>query len=150
MKNLKINIPEGYEIDEQKSTFSEIIFKKKSGNIRERIQTIKDVFELNNTTEEEFYQKWRDFDNFEIGGGLERLIVKAYNEGKEPNWKNSNEYKYYPYFHMDEFRFDDVFLSYSESSVSAPSVFLGKDGELNCKDAVSKFLKEYKLSRLGV
>lgn len=149
MKNLKINIPEGYEIDEQKSTFSEIIFKKKSGNIRERIQTIKDVFDLNNITEEEFYQKWRNFDNFEIGGALERLIVKAYNEGKEPDWKDSS-YKYYPYFHMDEFRLCDFDVRSSLGFVGAPSVFLGKDGELNCKDAVSKFLKEYKLSRLGV
>ena len=28
MKNLKINISEGYEIDELKSSFSEIIFKE--------------------------------------------------------------------------------------------------------------------------
>lgn len=149
MKNLKIDIPEGYEIDEQKSTFSEIIFKKKSGNIRERIQIIKDVFDLNNTTEEEFYQKWRDFDNFEIGGALERLIVKAYNEGKEPDWRD-NSYKYSPYFHMDKFHLCCVSAYCSTSDVGALSVFLGKDGELNCKDAVSKFLKEYKLSRLGV
>jgi hypothetical protein len=29
MENLKINIPEGYEIDREKSTFEEIVFKKK-------------------------------------------------------------------------------------------------------------------------
>ena len=27
-KKLKINIPEGYEIDKEKSTFEEIVFKK--------------------------------------------------------------------------------------------------------------------------
>ena len=29
MENLKINVPEGYEIDREKSTFEEIVFKKK-------------------------------------------------------------------------------------------------------------------------
>lgn len=28
------------------------------------------------------------------------IIARALNEGWEPNWNNSNEYKYYPYFDM--------------------------------------------------
>lgn len=34
MKELNIQIPEGYEIDEEKSTFERIIFKKKGGSIK--------------------------------------------------------------------------------------------------------------------
>lgn len=30
MKSVKIEIPEGYKIDEEKSTFKKVVFKKKS------------------------------------------------------------------------------------------------------------------------
>ena len=33
-KELKIQIPEGYEIDKEKSTFEKIVFKKKDTNPR--------------------------------------------------------------------------------------------------------------------
>jgi hypothetical protein len=28
------------------------------------------------------------------------IIIKALNEGWEPDWKNKNQYKYFPYFDM--------------------------------------------------
>ena len=34
MKDLKIEVPEGYEIDKEKSTFERIVFKKKDGRVR--------------------------------------------------------------------------------------------------------------------
>lgn len=38
-KKLKINIPEGYEIDKEKSTFEEIVFKKKVDSFSELPKT---------------------------------------------------------------------------------------------------------------
>lgn len=38
-KKLKINIPEGYEIDKEKSTFEEIVFKKKADPFSELPKT---------------------------------------------------------------------------------------------------------------
>lgn len=38
MKDLKIEVPEGYEIDKKKSTFERIVFKKKDGRVRKWAQ----------------------------------------------------------------------------------------------------------------
>lgn len=40
MKNLKIQVPEGYEIDKEKSTFEEIIFKKKEDKLPTSVDEI--------------------------------------------------------------------------------------------------------------
>ena len=47
------------------------------------------------------------------------IIADCLNEGWEPDWNNSNEYKYWPWFWMDEpgFRFHDS--DYYVSSASA-------------------------------
>ena len=45
-KEIKIQVPEGYEIDKEKSTFERIVFKKKEKNINswEDLKNIKGVF----------------------------------------------------------------------------------------------------------
>ncbi len=35
------------------------------------------------------------------------IIIQALNEGWQPDWSNSNEYKYYPWFYMSSFGFSD-------------------------------------------
>lgn len=146
MKTVKITPPQGYTVDKENSTFENIVFKL-SGDIRDRIQTIEDVFTLNNTTEEEFENKWRCFSNYEKGNALEALIVNAYNEDKKPVWDDGS-YKYIPCFDMRENSFSfNYFDSWNyRCNTSARFVFLSKE---NMLDAVKKFLKEYKLSRLG-
>jgi len=153
MKTLKIQIPTGYEIDEQKSTFQEIKFKVVSKNIRDRIQTIYDIFSLNGTTEEDFNKKWNKdlFTTTEIGLGLELLIANAYNEGRKSDW-NDGSWKRYPYFYMQEksFRLNGVDDRSGCSDAPSALCFNGSESEENCRDAVSKFLPQYKQSRLGV
>ncbi|WP_119792074.1 hypothetical protein [Flavobacterium anhuiense] len=106
METIQINktdaIKAHNEATAKQKTMLENLFGKKVfvKNIRERIQTIQDVFELNNTTEADFYLKWRGFADHEIGQALEVLIVAAYNEGRFPDWTNENEYKYFAYFKM--------------------------------------------------
>lgn len=145
MKELKIEIPENCEIDQERPTFERIVFKEKIKDICKRIQTMKDVFELNNTTEEEFNEKWKGFSNFEVGIAKEVLIAAAYNQGKLPDWEDGNA-KYYPYFNMDKFSFYYCSYWHSYSYVSARLCFLNKNHLL---DAVKKFLPEFKQSRLG-
>ena len=146
MKTVKITPPQGYTVDKENSTFENIVFKL-SGNIRDRIQTIDDIFTLNNTTEKEFEKKWKGFSNYEKGNALEALIVSAYNEGKEPVWGDGS-YKYTPYFDMRGDNFSYYYcVNWNHHCVtSARFAFLNKE---NMLDAVKKFLKEYKLSRLG-
>ena len=121
-------------------------------NIRERIQTIDDVFELNGTTKKEFTKKWNGFADHEIGYALELLVVAAYNEGKSPDWTNDDEKKYFAYFKMGSpsgvgfsyYRYGDWI---TRSLVGSRQVFIGPDAYQNLLDATKKFLSVYQQSR---
>lgn len=105
------------------------------------------VFNFNITTEEEFNKKWEGFEDHEKYGALEKLIVNFYNKGEKLNWKNSNQYKYYPYFVMDEndFRYVTYYCWRTASSTSSRLAYLRKE---DMSEAVELFLNVYKKSRL--
>lgn len=147
---MKINVPDGYEIDQEKSTFENIVFKETIKNIRERIQTMKDVYKLNNTTEKDFLNDCENFSNDEVGYKKVKLIVSAYNQGKLPDFNGGN-YKYSPYFYMKEgeFRCGDYNTWFTGSNTSSRLLFVGSEAEANMLDAVEKFLPEYKQYQLG-
>ena len=72
--------------------------KKTKEKITDRIKTMDDVyseFGIDKTTFEKSFTFKEDLDAAKI-----RLITKAFNEGWEPNWSNSSEYKYVPYFQI--------------------------------------------------
>lgn len=59
------------------------------------------------------------------------IIAEALNDGWKPNWKNSNEYKYYPWFYMNSgsgLAFGVCDADYSNSSVGSRLCF--KSSEL--------------------
>ena len=69
-------------------------------------------------------------------------IVEALNDGWEPNWDDSNENKYYPWFYMKGgFSFYSVYCYYSRTGVGSRLVF--KNYEL-AEYAAKKFLPLYK------
>ena len=105
------------------------------------------VFNFNKTTEEQFNKKWEGFEEHEKYGALERLIVNFYNKGEKPNWENTKQYKYYPYFIMDkdDFRYYGYDYSYARSGVSSRLAYLNKKDML---EAVELYLDIYKKSRL--
>ena len=137
MKTLQINVPKGYEIDKEKSTFENIIFKEVLKDICSRIQGVKDIFTLNNTTEKEFNIKWKGFEEFEKAIAFEILVVAAYNEGKTPNWQ-SNELKATIYKNQKNNTLDYLSWNYNTDS-SARLFFVGEDAVKNAQDAISKF-----------
>lgn len=71
------------------------------------------------------------------------VIAKALNEGWKPDWTDSEEYKYYPYFDMDPdtFSLDDVDGDCYRSYVSSRLCF--KSREL-ARYAATQFLDLYK------
>jgi hypothetical protein len=150
MKTLKINVPDGYEIGQEKSTFENIVFKEAIKNIRERIQTMKDVYKLNNTTEKEFKNNCENDAPDEVGYKVVKLIVSAYNQGKVPDFRDGT-YKYLPYFKMDEkdFHYVNYLRWLSLSDASARLLFVGSEANQNMLDAVEKFLAEFKQFYLG-
>lgn len=128
--------------------FGKNVFVK---NIRERLQSFDDVLEYHGHTQESF-SKWCDgLRPHEIGARKEELIVAAYNEGALPDWTDGT-YKRYPIFNMPDpsgagFAYLDFGHWYTYSGVCARLVFVGPESLENLKDAVKKFLPEYKESR---
>lgn len=137
MKTLQINVPKGYEIDKEKSTFENIIFKEVLKDICSRIQGVKDIFTLNNTTEKEFNIKWKGFEEFEKAIAFEILVVAAYNEGKTPNWQ-SNELKATIYKNQKNNTLA-YYSWYYFTYYSSRLFFVGEDAVKNAQDAISKF-----------
>jgi|SRR5579862_4222450 len=67
------------------------------------------------------------------------IIAEALNEGWEPNWNDSDEYKYFPWFDMEEdkknnpsgFRFYGTFCVFTDTRTSGGSRLCFKTGKLS-------------------
>jgi hypothetical protein len=136
MKTIKINI-NGKE--------TEITLTKEQLKQIENSNPIQKVFEYHNTTEEQFDKQYKDVSEFAKAQEIERMVVNFYNKGEIPDWDNSNQYKYYPYFKLGKnfsyYRYHD-WNSYS--NVSARLCFLRKEDLL---EAVEIFKEQYENSR---
>lgn len=71
-------------------------------NVMERIKTIDNVLKENGISKKEFDKSCTGLSEDEINYRLLKLIAKALNEGWLPNWKDSDEYKYVPWFKMND------------------------------------------------
>jgi hypothetical protein len=100
MKELKINAPKGYEIDKDKSTFENIVFKK----INELPSSFK---ELENVSGFSAQRSWlggeelfKTSQQAEASTALAQLsqLRDVYRQGWEPNWGNYGN-KHCIYFH---------------------------------------------------
>lgn len=104
MKSIKIDIPEGYVVDENNSSFENIIFKKKPSEITDRVKTVEDACKELGEHDAEV----RTLRQLESITSLSKsvidsqklvVVIKALNEGWYPDW-DKDDYKYYPYFTM--------------------------------------------------
>jgi len=75
--------------------FGKNIFIK---DITDRIKTFNDVLSELKIDPQDFHNKTYQMEADTKAYEQVKLIVKALNEGWLPDWSNSNEYKYYPYF----------------------------------------------------
>jgi|GEM_PF-184966 len=120
-------------------TFSKDFFKQ---DIKDRIKTFDDACEYNNTNPKakRFTQGTRN----QIYQERVAEIVKALNEGWVPNYDNSSELKYTPYFYLDTpgFRFYDSCYAHSYATAGAGSRFAFKSRDLS-DYAGNQFVKEY-------
>lgn len=130
MKNLKINVPEGYEIDKEKSTFENIVFKEVEKDITERIRTLndaawylgvndKDVKEL--MLLEEVGADKKNIDTQKLF-----VICKALNEGKIMMY---DEKRYHPYFKKGNGKFMYYYWRYYHSCSAVGARLSLKDGK---------------------
>lgn len=100
MKELKIEIPKNHEIDTENSTFERIVFKEIKKDVTERIKTFDDACREAGTTEKEFEKKYSILDAQGYASEQFKLLRNVVNENWQPNWDDSNEYKYFIWYDM--------------------------------------------------
>ena len=126
IKEFKIQVPEGYEIDRENSTFEKIVFKKIE---RELPKSWEDLYEVGGWFVD-FHSdvvtsgSMRTGDNvknrFPTKKEAEACLALAqlcqlrdrYNDGWKPNWKNGTE-KYSIYFNADKIYSGDIYKTQS-------------------------------------
>lgn len=100
MQTIKIEIPKGFVIDSFDQQSGEIKFKEAPKDVMERIKTVADVLADNGFTQGQFSRQCEGLEPDEVGYRLAKLIAKSLNEGWTPDWNNSSEVKYVPWFYM--------------------------------------------------
>jgi len=102
---LKINVPEGFEIDKDNSTYDACI------ELNIHPSSIINLFD----TRDEFTKTILAFQKLII-------IAKAINQGWTPDWSNFNQRKYYPYFNLSSgFGFGDSLYDCGNAHASVGS-----------------------------
>jgi len=70
------------------------------------------------------------------------LIIEAINEGWTPDWNNDDEYKYYPWFDMENgFVLSDVYYFYSFTFVGSRLCFESRE---KAKYVATQFIELYR------
>jgi len=110
-----------------------------SGNIRDEIQKFEDVERI---TGKKITRRPDETDD-ELAYRQKKLIAEAYNQGRQLDPKNQNQYKYYPVFQLDEsspsglsFLFDGVSGWHRDARVSVRLCFVDSEDAV---DAGKKF-----------
>jgi hypothetical protein len=143
METLKIQIQKGFEIDTFNKATGEIKFKEKSKDVLERILTDEDVLADNGYTLDSFNLACSDLEEHEKAFRFLNLLAKSLNQGWKPDFDNSSQYKYQPYFlgGSSGFRCGGCGAWYSASAVGSRLCF--KESRLAIH-AGEKFTKWYK------
>lgn len=137
MKEFKIEVPKGFEIDKEKSTFEKIVFKE-TGSPMDK------VFKFHNTTEKEFNELYKNLPKHVKAFEKECMLVAFYNKGWIPDFTNSNQRKYYAWFYLDVFRLSVCNRYISISTV--PARLLWKN-EQDLREAIEIYKDVFKESR---
>lgn len=103
---------DAYETGSKKEkNFLEKLYGKKVflKEVTERIKTVADILEDNALTQEQLDKMFANTPEHFKHQFIAELLCKSLNEGWIPNWDDSSEGKYYPWFKMSSsgFRFDD-------------------------------------------
>jgi hypothetical protein len=124
MKALKVEIPKGYEFESFDAKSSEIKLKTKPEGLP---TTVEDLLEENGIYRTDFDEQCANLTSDEKAYVILKLLAKTLNQGWVPNWSDSSEYKYVPWFDMrggsSGFRFYVCDYWYSLSDVGSRLCF---------------------------
>lgn len=114
-----------------------------SGKITDRIKTFEDA--CTETDEDPNDDHFSEGTDDEIAFKKLKVIARALNEGWVPNWNKDSEYKWYPWFYLNNpgFRFYDAYYVYAYSYAAGGSRLCFKSEELAIY-AGKQFLDLYK------
>ena len=140
MKAFKIEIPEGYEIDQEKSTFEKIVFKEINKELKKElpktweeltkvegyyIGTCAGVSDYQGATKEVNKNVFATRKQAEASVALAQLsqLRDAYRQGWKPDWQNHRIKKYCIFVEDDNFRIDhwytrQYFLSFETQAIA--------------------------------
>lgn len=123
-KELKIQVPEGYEIDKEKSTFEKIVFKKEERKLPKKWEDLKFVngffiCDLSKINKVRLNSLAIDSNKNVFPTKEEAIACLAlaqlcqlrdrYNDGWKPDWKNRAQNKFIIYIHPNnEILFDKI------------------------------------------
>lgn len=98
MKTVKVEIPEGYEIDKEKSSIENgnIVFKKIQGPPT----TFEEVCERMGEDPDKYDCQFEFETEADAAARKIKLIVKYFNKGEALDWDSSKQNKYYPWFDL--------------------------------------------------
>jgi hypothetical protein len=137
MKTVTININE----KETEITLT----KEQLEQINKNDNPMLEVYKYYGTTEAEFDKLYENLPNHVKAFEKECMVVAFYNRDWKPNWDDSNECKYYPWFYLGkDFRLCTSFYDFSRSGVSSRLCFRRKE---DCEEAVERFFEVYRESR---
>jgi len=115
--------------------------------ITEKIKNFDDVLNYHNIQKEDFEKKVEDLTADEKAYQQIKLIASALNEGWVPDWKDYDQWKYYPWFDMDESSSPGRFSFYCSDDLGSLSTvgsrLCFKSREL-CRYAAETFLEIYR------
>jgi hypothetical protein len=136
MKTLKIKIPKGYEIDKEKSTFENIVFKEAKKELPKSWEDLGEIegYVISSFSKIALYSKIFT-DNYEskntfatkeqaeasIAMAQLSQLMKVYNDGWGPDW-NDDEFKFCIYFignniTSQSLQNSKVFLSFKDAEI---------------------------------
>jgi len=126
MKEVKIEIPQGYEVDSFDKNTGKLTFKEVVKDITERIKTLNDAVSYLGDEDEEvtqlkLLQSVVGLSPHVVSQQEAIVIVKSLNEKYVFDWKDSSEYKYQIWWKMQEdgFAYYDYNFYDAHSDVSA-------------------------------
>ena len=119
-------------------------------NIMERVKTIEDAFEVTGRPKVDFSNVPEDLRAYFENQYNAVVVTEALNEGYKPNWDNSRELKWRPWFVMSpsSFRFDAALCDYSYANAGAGSRLCSPSEEI-ARYSAQQFKEIWKGVQLG-
>lgn len=146
METLKIQIPQGYEVESFDKNSGEIKFKEKPKSVLERIKSVDDLLAENRLTKAQFDKQCESLTDDEKAFRILKKLAVALNEGWTPDWNNQNQAKYYPWFEMggsSGFRFGVCDHWRSGSDVGSRLCFKSREAAEHVGRQFVKLYKDY-------